>query len=53
LADRARDPEITHDRTVAMQQYVLRLDIAVDHPSRVRVGKRVGDVMGDSEGVLE
>ena len=37
----------------ARQQNVLGLDVAVDHPLRMREGERVRDVAGDVKGVLE
>ena len=47
-ADRSRDPEIGDDRMAARQQNVLGLDVAVDHPLRMREGERVRDVAGEA-----
>ncbi len=41
-AHRTRDTEICDDGMAPFEQNVLRLDIAMDHASTVRVGQRVG-----------
>ena len=52
-AHRARDPEVGHHRVAILEQDVLRLDVAVDHPLAVGVRQRVGHFAGESEGVLK
>jgi hypothetical protein len=46
-AHRQRDSEIRHHRAAIMQQDVLRLDVAVDHPVAVRVVEGVSDLGRD------
>ena len=44
---RLGDPEVRDHRMTALQQDVLRLDVAMDHAACVRVAQRVGDFAGD------
>ena len=37
----SRDPEVRHQRVAALEQDVLRFDIAMDHPVCVRVAQGV------------
>ena len=46
-AHRLGDSEVGHDRVAAFQQDVLRLDVPVDHPSRMGVTQRIGDFARD------
>jgi hypothetical protein len=48
---RPRDSEVRHQRVIAAEQDVLRLDVTVDDPVTVRVGQRVGHFSGDPEGI--
>ena len=48
-----RDAEIGDQRVAALQQDVLRLDVAMDHAVRVRVVERVGHFAGDAHRVVD
>jgi hypothetical protein len=43
--------EVGHHCRVARQQHVVRLDVAVHHPARVRHGERAGHVAQNADGV--
>jgi len=47
---RGGDAEVGHDRLVPVEQDVLGLDVAVDHPVPVRVVQPQGDLAGDADG---
>ena len=51
--DGARDPEVRHDRLVAFQQDVFRLDIAVDDAVRMGVAQGAQHLGGDPHGLIE
>ena len=44
-----RDAEVGHERVAALQQDVLRLDVAMDHAEAVRVAERIGDFARDAD----
>ena len=44
----SRDAEVRHQRVAALEQDVLRLDIAVDHTVPVRVAQRVRHLARDA-----
>ena len=46
-----RDAEVGHQRAAVVQQDVLGLDVAVNHPVPVGVVERVGHLAGDPDGV--
>ena len=48
-----RDPEIRDDGVAALEQDVLRLDVAMDHPPGVRVAQCVANFASDLEGGVE
>jgi hypothetical protein len=52
-ADRARDAEIGEDGLVALEQDVLRLDVAVDHSVGVGVVQRAQHLAGDLKRVID
>ena len=52
-AHRQRDPEVHHHRPPVVQQDVLGLDVAVDHPVAVRVVQRVGHLGGDPHRLVD
>src|SRR6476661_7766732 len=49
----SRDAEVRHQRVAALEQDVLRFDIAMDHPMSVRVAQGVRYLAGDAERVVE
>jgi hypothetical protein len=49
LGDRAGDAEVGDDGVTALEENVLRLDVAVQHSTRVRVDERVGHLSCDAE----
>ena len=49
---RLGDPEVRHHRVAALEQDVLRLDVAVDDAPAVRVAQRVGHLAGDPKRVV-
>jgi hypothetical protein len=51
--DRPRDAEVRDDRVPALQQDVLRLDVAVDDAVRVSVVERVGHLASDLQRVRD
>ncbi|MEZ4588221.1 MAG: hypothetical protein R2909_17725 [Gemmatimonadales bacterium] len=51
--DREGDPEVGHRGVAVLEQDVLGLDVAVDHPETVRVAEGVGDLAGDENGILD
>jgi len=51
--DCLRDAEVQHQRAVAVDQDVVRLDVAVDDVVLVRIGERVGDLRRIPNGLLE
>ena len=53
LAGRQRDTEVGHQRATVVQQDVLRLDVAVDHPVAVGVVERAGDLGRDPDGIVD
>ena len=48
-----RDAEVGDDGVAALEQDVLRLDVAVDDAVGVGVAQRVGDLAGDLERVVD
>ena len=48
-----RDAEIGDQGMAALQQDVLRLDVAMDHATGVGVAERVGDFAGDEQGIVD
>jgi hypothetical protein len=50
--DRGGDPEVGHHRLTLLQQDVLRLDVAVDHPVAMGIGQRAGHGAGDPKRLL-
>ena len=53
LAHRKRDPEVRNQGLAVVQQHVLGLDVAVDHPVSVRVIQCRRHRLGDFEGVAD
>ncbi len=53
FADHLRDPEVGDQRVVIRQQHVAGLDVPMDHPLRVGIGQRVGDVPENANGFGE
>ena len=52
-ADRAGDAEVRHQRVIATQQDVFRLDVAMDDAVLVRVLERVRRLAGDAKRVIQ
>ena len=53
LLHRERDAEVGDERVSALQQDVLRLDVAMHDAERVRGAQRVGDLAGDAHRVVD
>ena len=49
----SRDAEVRHQRVATLEQDVLRLDIAMDHPVPVGVAQRVRHLARDAQRVVE
>ena len=49
----SRDPEVRHQGVAALEEYVLRLDVAVDHAARVRIAQGVRHLARDAERLVE
>ncbi len=49
VAHRLGDAEIHHQCVAVGEEYVLRLDVAVDYPDLVGLGERVGDLAGQPD----
>jgi hypothetical protein len=47
------DAKVRQDRVARFQHDVRRLHIPVDHAPLMRVGKRIGDLSGNSDGVID
>ncbi len=47
--DREGDSEVGDQRVAALEQDVLRFDVAVDNPASVRVPQRIGHLAGNPE----
>ena len=47
--NRSRDAEVREEHVVARQEDVVRFDVAMRDPGRMRVGQRVGKLVEDSD----
>ena len=53
LLDGERDAEVRDARVCALEEDVLRLDVAVNDPELVRIRERIGNLARDADGVVD